>query len=753
MFGSKLRSWMEAVRPRKKQQRKEKQKSSMSNGKFINALIPSKAYASENETLEDAEYKANQTISNHAPRYSGTNLSSPESAYSTGYSTDGTSPGAPPEYYINIRTGTKYFPSSTNDKDNVSKNATSNISGCFKENSDASKAKISPRLNKSGVADRISTVGVRFNANTTIVPMNEDYENYKSHSTRASVTFQTNLSPVNGLSPRVKEGVGNSGITSPRQRNRIRTNPWLPGNNISPCASNVGLYVKQDNLKQTIPNSPMAMHCTSLRSSPAKKLISRRESTSSSCSSLSAASLQWDANLVNRDSASEEDDDCTLNEMMGKYDESYIYEKETDILSDSDPTDCETDIDTGQDGGDEEEPLEREFDFIDNGSYLEFNIKDERNTGHCTYYNFEVQRKSSRRRTSRKFKQDNPQLKQSRKKSTSSKQKPVKHEHKTHFITQHDGSKSAGATPMSVRRVKYPIPKLPLEDLLKKRSNSVSFGRDNVNAFDQRDKEADRKYKELIVEAEHILMSMKHGGLSPRRLPGPANKRVELLRTESTKPDLFNKNRLIDDISNMHLSKIPSNFANSRYSPKRNHITNFINNNSPVHIRREVREVDRQIDLKNSGLSLRKDESTHGNVIVPNSPVIRKKYHTKSETRRSPKYRKKISKTMSFRNHEVSSSDSENDRKTKRLPMRNYDQSGFACPQSEPVKRKVYNHQPEAVGFNLDYESIYNTEHPSSVENLRQQVILNTIANLKKSLEDQSASLKQVYTSSQNVQI
>lgn len=43
-------------------------------------------------------------------------LSSPESAYSTGYSTDGTSPGTsfPPEYYINIRTGTHYFQSSGN---------------------------------------------------------------------------------------------------------------------------------------------------------------------------------------------------------------------------------------------------------------------------------------------------------------------------------------------------------------------------------------------------------------------------------------------------------------------------------------------------------------------------------------------------------------------------------------------------------------------------------------------------------------
>ena len=45
-------------------------------------------------------------------------LSSPESAYSTGYSTDGNSPCAAssanppaPEYYINMRSGTHYFPS------------------------------------------------------------------------------------------------------------------------------------------------------------------------------------------------------------------------------------------------------------------------------------------------------------------------------------------------------------------------------------------------------------------------------------------------------------------------------------------------------------------------------------------------------------------------------------------------------------------------------------------------------------------
>lgn len=91
------------------------------------------------------------------------------------------------------------------------------------------------------------------------------------------------------------------------------------------------------------------------------------------------------------------EDDITLNEMMGKFDESYIYEKETDILSDSDPTDCDdyidspTDIDTGQDGGDENDPFENdEFDYIDNGSFLALDNLDpispfRRNTGHCSY--------------------------------------------------------------------------------------------------------------------------------------------------------------------------------------------------------------------------------------------------------------------------------------------------------------------------------------------------------------------------------
>lgn len=79
-----------------------------------------------------------------------------------------------------------------------------------------------------------------------------------------------------------------------------------------------------------------------------------------------------------------EDEDATFNELMGKFDESYIYEKETDILSDdSDPTECVSDLDTGQDGGDECDTDELlDIDYIDTGSIQEVADKDVyKNTG------------------------------------------------------------------------------------------------------------------------------------------------------------------------------------------------------------------------------------------------------------------------------------------------------------------------------------------------------------------------------------
>lgn len=88
--------------------------------KIRGSNVPNNAVALTNKNkLRTVRYgsgtnAAATTTGNGIPMNS---LSSPESAYSTGYSTDGTSPSAiytPPEYYVNMRTGTHYFPKSVN---------------------------------------------------------------------------------------------------------------------------------------------------------------------------------------------------------------------------------------------------------------------------------------------------------------------------------------------------------------------------------------------------------------------------------------------------------------------------------------------------------------------------------------------------------------------------------------------------------------------------------------------------------------
>lgn len=73
------------------------------------------------------------------------------------------------------------------------------------------------------------------------------------NQTRTSITLQSN---ANEVPSRLSEVVANSSITSPRQRNRIRTNPWVPGSNLSPGNSISALHTRQEPPKPTIINSP-----------------------------------------------------------------------------------------------------------------------------------------------------------------------------------------------------------------------------------------------------------------------------------------------------------------------------------------------------------------------------------------------------------------------------------------------------------------------------------------------------------------
>lgn len=94
-----------------------------------------------------------------------------------------------------------------------------------------------------------------------------------------------------------------------------------------------------------------------------------------------------------------EDDDSTLKEIMGKFDEiSYTYDKETDILSDSsDHTQCQEQSDYEDTGQDAEDEYEEEIDFIDKHalSITEESVK-YKNSGSCEYYENVVQQPISR---------------------------------------------------------------------------------------------------------------------------------------------------------------------------------------------------------------------------------------------------------------------------------------------------------------------------------------------------------------------
>lgn len=124
----------------------------------------------------------------------------------------------------------------------------------------------------------------------------------------------------------------------------------------------------------------------------------------------------------------------------------------------------------------------------------------------------------------------------------------------------------------------------------KRRSNSVCLQRDVNVLIEKRDREAELKYKELIGQAEQIIRTMNVNGLSPRRVPGPTNKRVELLRsTECAKPEVLFTGKPTEEAPTPNSNIPPSTvtFKNTRFSPKKNHITNFIINNSPVLVRKE----------------------------------------------------------------------------------------------------------------------------------------------------------------------
>ncbi|KAK0158471.1 hypothetical protein PV328_009468 [Microctonus aethiopoides] len=1040
MFGTKLRTWMEAhiVRPKKKKDRKKGEKGFdsncnspgsrstnrsptlhqvhplhspvknvdnilLANGTITSTTTTTTAAAASGGRREGTAYVSSGNTTNSSSATSGgtgsVNLSSPESAYSTGYSTDGTSPGAsfPPEYYINIRTGTHYFQSNKgaraikrpdddsgvvngleNEKQ-LDEGVVENISTNGNMTRDSKLIKeLKSDINLKGAEAAInhpSKQQCQLNSQThqRESPQQHNHYHHQHHQHRRTESYsasdgttRNSLSIPSSIPPPL---VSSPSIQSPRQRSRIRTNPWLSANSSGSSTNgggggdgSNGGYKTRLTLDETSSSSGLKLTESSGSASDLNinncrnGNISRRECRQESLSAgRSPINQNWrispgmettrskiNHGLLRRSSSSSSissmthsirssDDDITLNEMMGKFDESYVYEKETDILSDSDPTDCEdyvnhspSDVDTGQDGGDENDPFENDdFDYIDNGSFIDLNNLEAHlpNTGHCTYFTFtsELTRRSARLRESIMKRRSRDELQyRSTSIRSNSKRQSLRHKKledkptdkrkkrpsqrrklgvdKCDDVTANlnrvlvermllknsgfnQGSRSVGGTPICLRRRKHHdvnenLPTLrhngdhrnfvnstTIEnEMIKRRSNSISYVNGNMVrqrmsgnsymttfaseiALMEADKEADKKYRELILEAENILVNMKNSSSSPvipspsRRIHnGLANKRVELIKntelnielalskSRNSQPELQSGN--IKDLE--HTS--PKRQFNQPCSPihrfmERNSVNNFSikdNNNykqeikcpdSPVSSSRRVlhnspcrgivqnrmlmleqetrdRSRSRAIEMNNIRTFSRDDRLEPTTFIAREQTFLPVENTSNSINKRELlRHNKEITLTSS-------SSDSDDRCESrKRIPLMTFrsvdmgpiKESTYYCPQSEPVKRKVYAGsttygriqktlgERHVVLRNSDGDTATDDTDDSRrslrekvaqlrqerltaeanltaqdtqlfqhhLTQLRRQMLMHTIEGLKRSLEDQSATLKQ----------
>lgn len=1018
MFGTKLRTWMEAhiVRSKKKKDRKKGDKGFDSNCNSPRSHSANRSPALHQVHPVDSPSKNVDGIRLHGGGYGATvtsssgtsggtagsvNLSSPESAYSTGYSTDGTSPGTsfPPEYYINIRTGTHYFQSSGGGSGTTAAANNNN------NNNNKTRAKRSPgnagdhpptgsvrpgngRAEDRGQSSASTTNMTRDNGQPEVrtstphksaeTPTNHSQrqhqqqprqqeishrrtESYSADSTRNNLPVPSSIPPPLVSPP----------VQSPRERSRIRTNPWLSANSsgsstnglksrlaLDESSSSSGLKLTESsgsasdvNLNGREPHGRRELRQESLSAGrspinqnwritsgmdlrPKISLALQRRASSSSSS----------ASSVTRSVRSSEDD-ITLNEMMGKFDESYVYEKETDILSDSDPTDCEdyidslSDIDTGQDGGDENDPFENdELDYIDNGSFLDLDNLEcggaghFPNTGHCTYFTFssELSRRGSRmrdsflkrrpkdeivsqrnvnarasakRQSARHRKMDDKQS-EKRKKRISQRRKPTldRCDDETANLNRvlvermllknsgfNQGSRSVGGTPMCLRRRKHDVnknlspmrlnghpsairPAVMENDIVKRRSNSVSYVNGNIVrrhvagntymttfaseiALIEADKEADRKYRELILEAENILVSMqKYQNPSPcvpspsRKLHnGLANKRVELIKntelnielalskSRNSQPELQSgsirdlehtspKRQFAPPCSPIHRfmeRNSPVGFASKEPPPSvfRQHELSKCPPDSPAMTRRTTPQSSPSRSLMNHQMHRARNgepESKEGNrsprialncnggikpeTVNANNSLGEKIIHASAMTQGSFVGGRKEFRSAreSTKEEGVTSSSSDSEEKCdvrRRAPLMTFrsvdmgpiKEGSSYCPQSEPVKRKVYagsatygriqktlgEHvmlrnsdgdtatddtddsrrslkekvaqlRQERLAAEANANNIHDSQYfQHQLSQLRRQMLMQTIEGLKRSLEDQSATLKQ----------
>lgn len=858
---------------------------------------------------------------NHPMGHIMNSLSSPESAYSTGYSTDGTSPGAtytPPEYYINMRTGTHYFPKSVNTlaieaqryKFGLNKieemspqdplpNNNNNNNHRRTESFDSGQSKI-PGF---GIPDPEF-----FQNQAKLFEQQNNQQNHHQHQLQPQQQQQQQKLNVGSHSPLplrntiVIPTLKGFESPSPRQRCRIRTNPWYSTTDTSSSGTTIATtqaFLAAKKMELDASSSSSGIKSSSEAGASDKNEKNEKTSDESTSSETSSSSTEvenlqrtYSPNTIRRKKQLGEllltsscrsemhslhqhqpgshhhldsDEDATLNEMMGKFDESYVYEKETDILSssDSDPTDCASDLDTGQDAGDE----------CDTDDMLDIEFIDTALAGQeaALVKTYQLPRRASRQRHMKTYpggmgsedaSKRKKKLMKTRKKSTESKGRgsPMRNSRE---------SRSLGGTPVCLRRnqsadnkrssktqtLQTRCSSLTFTEVHSIRSKFIALG-ESEKALVRADLEADVKYRQLIHEAETILVSMKTSALSipretpvasPRRVCNPlANKRVEmlkqceadikreLLKQQQKNLDAENNISIDNGALNKRLESLkyetnsaPNSPKSSRFSPRKTHITNFINQNAPPEVpprRSSIPEPPpRSPQLQVNGHAIKGKSASplnHRRRFRSQSP--KKQQPICSDSDSDDNSNSSMKQNLSRRSRSLRSKQDDEDRSNRNcLPeiqkITIYNESDYTnrnvnvkpplmsfksfggvaasvnmssyCPQSEPLKRKVYRGSSsfERIKKSLDLDSeipkqaildkinnirrerqsslsiksstqdmnqslndelsqatINDDDEPNSVSSnlsTKQQLILNTIEDLKRSLEYQSVEL------------
>lgn len=400
--------------------------------------------------------------------------------------------------------------------------------------------------------------------------------------------------------------------------------------------------------------------------------------------------------------------------------------------SDSDRTDCVSDL--GQEAGDECDT----DDLLD----VEYIDKSSRQDGEKAA----EKKKQAKTKAIKKSQENQPKKRKKilRKRSKNSECRSP--------VASNRGCRSVGGTPVSIRRnERAAADSRQLQAPLSTRCNSLTFSEvhlihsrmlsisESEKALIKADLEADVKYRQLIHEAESILISMKSNVTpketpptvisSPRRVCNvPTNKRVEMLRNcevdlkrelsktvnTTTTTILVNKfsdapptNAQAHSIINKRLEMLryetsmsaPSSPKTNRVAPIKTHVTNFIYQNEMELVSR--REPSHKLTPK-SPAPLRRRFLTPKQDADSDSESDNKSSHSRisgkenankhtSRVKADVEPTKNTQPMISFRS----------------VVCNNAEAEDLFFPQSEPLKRKIYscNSTIDKIQRSLDFDS------------------------------------------------